>query len=457
MDPRILDLSPDHLRQNALHFAGGEELFCARISKAASLREKLFEGSDCYRLVFAEADDLPAFICDKYGDYFVVELLSLGMDQRRKLLVNALVKLFSPKGIYLRGDAPVRRKEGLPLENKLLRGEIPERILVRENGLTMEVDAVHGQKTGYFLDQKENRFAVRRYCRGARVLDCFCNSGGFSLNAATVAREVTAVDISPLALESVRANAARNGFTNIRTACADAFEYLRALRAAGKRAVYCTNNSSKTAKEYVAKLSRLGLWEEGTVVYTSGMAAAEYIRANHAGKKVFLVGTDALKEEFSAAGIPLAEEDAEVAVLAYDTTLTYEKLVRINRMIVEGKPYIATHADDVCPAEGVYPPDAGSFIQLLYRSSGRLPDVVCGKPDTVMGRFLLARLGARAEEIAMVGDRPYTDMRFGNNNGFYTLLVLSGEAKAEDVPALPAGDKPFAVTGSLNDIVPYLN
>lgn len=232
---------------------------------------------------------------------------------------------------------------------------------------------------------------------------------------------------------------------------------LRALRAAGKRAVYCTNNSSKTAKEYVAKLSRLGLWEEGDLVYTSGMAAAEYIRANHAGKKVFLVGTDALKEEFSAAGIPLAEEDAEVAVLAYDTTLTYEKLVRINRMIVEGKPYIATHADDVCPAEGVYPPDAGSFIQLLYRSSGRLPDVVCGKPDTVMGRFLLARLGARAEEIAMVGDRPYTDMRFGNNNGFYTLLVLSGEAKAEDVPALPAGDKPFAVIGSLNDIVPYLN
>ena len=85
---------------------------------------------------------------------------------------------------------------------------------------------------------------------------------------------------------------------------------LRALRAAGKRAVYCTNNSSKTAKEYVAKLSRLGLWEEGDRVYTSGMAAAEYIRANHAGKKVFLVGTDALKEEFSAAGIPLAEEDA---------------------------------------------------------------------------------------------------------------------------------------------------
>lgn len=231
---------------------------------------------------------------------------------------------------------------------------------------------------------------------------------------------------------------------------------LRVLRAAGKRAVYCTNNSSKTAKEYVAKLSRLGLWEEGDLVYTSGMAAAEYLKANCAGKKVYLVGTEALKREFAEAGIPLAAEDAEVAVLAYDTELTYRKLENVNRMLVEGKPYIATHADDVCPAEGVYPPDVGSFIQLLHRSSGRLPDVVCGKPNTVMGRFLLDRLGVRAEETVMVGDRPYTDMRFGNNNGFYTLLVLSGEAKAEDIPALPASDKPFAVAESLNEIISYL-
>ena len=212
----------------------GEELFCERISKAASLREKLFEGSDCYRLVFAEADDLPAFICDKYGDYFVVELLSLGMDQRRKLLVNALVKLFSPKGIYLRGDAPVRKKEGLPIENGVLYGEVPDKILVTENGLRMSVDVKNGQKTGYFLDQKENRYALRRYCEGAAVLDCFCNSGGFSLNAATAAREVTAVDISQFALDNVAENARLNGFTNVKTECADVFAYLRAQRATGQ-------------------------------------------------------------------------------------------------------------------------------------------------------------------------------------------------------------------------------
>ena len=207
-----------------------------RIRAAFALRETLFGAeTDCYRCVFAEADDLPALIVDRYGDYLVAEFLSLGMDQRREKIADILEKVCAPKGICLRGDAPVRRKEGLPLENRALRGEIPERILVRENGLVMEVDVLHGQKTGYFLDQKENRLAVRRYCRGARVVDCFCNSGGFSLNAAAVAREVTAVDISPLALESVRANAARNGFTNIRTVCADAFEHLRALRAAGEK------------------------------------------------------------------------------------------------------------------------------------------------------------------------------------------------------------------------------
>ena len=193
----------------------GEELYRARIAEAGALREKLFDPAqnNCCRLVFAEADDLPALIIDRYADYFVLECLSLGVDQRKK----------------------VRKKEGLPLENELLYGEIPDKILVKENGLTMSVDVKNGQKTGYFLDQKENRFAVRRYCRDARVLDCFCNSGGFSLNAATVAKEVTALDISPFALENVEENARLNGFVNIKTECADVFDALRQYRAEGKK------------------------------------------------------------------------------------------------------------------------------------------------------------------------------------------------------------------------------
>ena len=116
----------------------------------------------------------------------------------------------------------------------MLYGEVPDKILVTENGLRMSVDVKNGQKTGYFLDQKENRYALRRYCKGAAVLDCFCNSGGFSLNAATAAREVTAVDISQFALDNVAENARLNGFTNVKTECADVFAYLRAQRAAGQ-------------------------------------------------------------------------------------------------------------------------------------------------------------------------------------------------------------------------------
>ena len=214
----------------------GETLYRERIAQAFALRETLFAGTDtdCYRLVFAEADDLPALLIDRYGDYFVLECLSLGVDQRKKIIADALVSLFSPKGIYMRGDVAVRAKEGLPLESEVLFGEIPDGILVRENGLTMRVDVKNGQKTGYFLDQKENRFAVRRYCRGADVLDCFCNSGGFSLNAATAAKSVTALDISRFALDNVEENARLNGFSNIRTECTDVFDALRRYRTEGK-------------------------------------------------------------------------------------------------------------------------------------------------------------------------------------------------------------------------------
>ena len=211
----------------------GEELFYARIHAANEFRKKL--GYDnCYRAVFAEADNLPALIVDRYADYLSVQILSLGMYQRKREIVNALVREFSPKGIYERSDVAVRKKEGLPEETGVLYGEVPDRVEILENGLKMEVDLKRGQKTGYFLDQKENRFAIRRFARG-EVLDCFCNSGGFSLNASRAADKVTSVDVSPLALEHVRRNAELNGITNIETVCGDAFEILRNYRADGKQ------------------------------------------------------------------------------------------------------------------------------------------------------------------------------------------------------------------------------
>lgn len=205
-----------------------EDFYLRKIKEADDYRLKLGY-KNCYRMVFAEADGLPALIIDKYGDILVVQCLSLGIDLRKKLICDCLVKLFSPKGIYERSDVSVRKKEGLPEVKQVLYGEVPDYCEICENGIKMLVDVKNGQKTGYFLDQKENRFAARKYC-GGEVLDCFCNSGGFSLNAATVADKVTACDISELALKNVKDNAELNGFKNINKLCGDVFQILREFK-----------------------------------------------------------------------------------------------------------------------------------------------------------------------------------------------------------------------------------
>ncbi len=211
-----------------------EAFYKERILQANALRQTLGY-DDCYRMVFAEADNLPALTVDRYGDYLAVQLTSLGVDMRKELIVKCLVDLFNPKGIYERSDEPVRLKEGLQQVTGLLYGEVPDYAEITENGIKLLVDIKHGQKTGYFLDQKENRLAARRYAAGKTVLDCFCNSGGFSLNTATVADKVIAADISELALDNVRKNALLNGLTNIETVCADVFELLRKYKSENKK------------------------------------------------------------------------------------------------------------------------------------------------------------------------------------------------------------------------------
>ena len=210
------------------------DFYYNRIKEAWEQRKKLgYE--NCCRVVFGEVDNIPALIVDKYADVLVIQCLSLGIHQRKKQLVADLVRLFQPKGIFERSDVAVRSKEGLPLEKGVLYGEVPDEVIIEENGLKMSVDVKNGQKTGYFLDQKENRFSLRRYATGGRVLDCFCNSGGFSLNAALTAKEVTAVDVSEFALANVRKNAELNGITNIKTEQADVFELLREKKKAGEK------------------------------------------------------------------------------------------------------------------------------------------------------------------------------------------------------------------------------
>ncbi|MCG0238249.1 MAG: class I SAM-dependent rRNA methyltransferase [Firmicutes bacterium] len=214
-----------------------EDLIRRRIDRAWRSRQRLLPETRCCRVVFGEADFLPGLIVDKFEDVLVIQILALGMERWRETIVAALEEIFRPRGIYERGDERVRELEGLPQQKGFVRGEFPTRFTITENGLQMVVDVEKGQKTGHYLDQRLNRAAIRPYARDARVLDAFCNTGGFALNAAAAgAREVVAVDSSAEALAILRENAALNGLQDrIRTEEANAFDFLRAQDRAGER------------------------------------------------------------------------------------------------------------------------------------------------------------------------------------------------------------------------------
>lgn len=204
------------------------DFFYSRIKTALLLREKLSLG-DTTRLIFAEADFLPGLIVDKYGDILSVQFLSLGMDKIKSTIVDILVELLNPRGIYERSDVPVRLKEGLEECKGILYGEnFSPLVVVEENGIKMQIDIENGQKTGYFLDQKLNRDYLKYYVKDMDVLDCFSHTGGFALHAAKYqAKSVVACDISAKAVEDIRYNASLNGFSNISAVEVDVFDYLR--------------------------------------------------------------------------------------------------------------------------------------------------------------------------------------------------------------------------------------
>jgi 23S rRNA (cytosine1962-C5)-methyltransferase len=201
-----------------------------RIEAAQQLRTQLVHDTTAYRLVYADGDLLPGLIIDRYSDRFVVQLLDQGMDRLTGEITSALIDLYSPAGIVARNDSPVRGKEGLPIETKVLAGTIPPEVAITMNGLELGVDLLAGQKTGIFLDQRENYLAVRRYVQpGARALDCFTATGGFALHVAKTCESVEAVDSSAAALEKAMDNAAKNGLENIMFQKADVLEYLPGL------------------------------------------------------------------------------------------------------------------------------------------------------------------------------------------------------------------------------------
>jgi 23S rRNA (cytosine1962-C5)-methyltransferase len=198
-----------------------------RIATAASLRRQVVGEAEAYRLVSAEGDLLPSLIIDRYGPCFVIQTLTQGMDRLKPQIVEILQQTFSPRSILERNDVAVRGLEGLPEQKGTLAGESLNEVEVEENGLRFVFDLIGGQKTGGFLDQRENRLAARQYARG-RALDCFSYTGGFALHLARQCDSVLGIDSSPEALQLARRNEQLNGVTNVEWKEANCFDFLKA-------------------------------------------------------------------------------------------------------------------------------------------------------------------------------------------------------------------------------------
>jgi 23S rRNA (cytosine1962-C5)-methyltransferase len=199
--------------------------YLRRIAAAEEHRKRVVSGSDAYRLVHGEGDRLPGLIVDPYDACFVVQTLDQGMDRAKADIVSCLEELFAPRGIVARNDVAVRSRESLPLESGVVAGHVPDNVAIQMNGLHLEADLLHGQKTGVFLDQRENYVAAARYARGL-ALDCFTSNGGFALHMASKCDAVEAFDSSDPAIAAATANAARNSIANIEFREADAFDLL---------------------------------------------------------------------------------------------------------------------------------------------------------------------------------------------------------------------------------------
>jgi 23S rRNA (cytosine1962-C5)-methyltransferase len=208
--------------------------FLRRISVAQAHRERVVRDSNAYRLVHAEADQLPGLIIDRYGDCFTMQTLDQGMDRAKPELVSCLEELFSPRAVVERNDAAVRKRESLPLQSGVLAGAVPENVVIEMNGLKLAADLLRGQKTGIFLDQRENYVAAARYAHGC-ALDCFTSSGGFALHLAAKCESVEAVDSSAATLELAGRNLEANGIRNVEFREADVFDLLSSHAAAHRR------------------------------------------------------------------------------------------------------------------------------------------------------------------------------------------------------------------------------
>ena len=232
---------------------------------------------------------------------------------------------------------------------------------------------------------------------------------------------------------------------------------LSAIKSRGGKYLFVTNNSSKSVKDYIAKLAKLGISASTEDFLTSSQATAYYLNQHHKGQTLYVCGTESLKTELKNQGFILSEalEMIDCIVIGFDTELTYQKLYDISYLLLTRPdlPFIATNPDLVCPTEFGSIPDCGSMCQMIYNATGKSP-VVIGKPSPLMPQLAMAKLGYSKEETCVIGDRIYTDVKSGLNAGITSILVMSGETTGEILNA--STDKPHIVLQDAGELIPYL-
>ena len=232
--------------------------------------------------------------------------------------------------------------------------------------------------------------------------------------------------------------------------------FLDGLTAGGIGYTFLTNNSSKSVSEYARKLTALGLDASGDKVFTSALATIKYLEKTHTdSKRVMILGTDGLKQEFRDAGYEVVRDEPgdepELVIVGFDTSLNYAKLTVATYWIDQGKPYIATHPDNICPTdEKLVLVDCGAICAAIEAATGKTPEAVPGKPNALMLEGLMEAHGLEKNELGMVGDRLYTDIAMACETGVVGVLVLTGEATLEDLEASPF--KPDIVLQSVREL-----
>ena len=231
-------------------------------------------------------------------------------------------------------------------------------------------------------------------------------------------------------------------------------DFIRRVQETGRDYMFLTNNSSHNANFYVQKLAKMGLVTDRRHVMTSGEATCEKLNELYPGKRVFLLGNEYLAEEMAEAGIVVDNKNPDIVVIGFDTTLDYQKMWDVCNFVRAGLPYIATHPDFNCPTETGFMPDIGAIMDFIAASTGRRPDLIVGKPHTGIVEAVLRRTGLKVNELAMVGDRLYTDIETGVRSGMLSILVMSGETTEEMLAeSTTKPDLKFGRLSDMNDLL----